>query len=86
MSTHNVVTIEYSQRCYLHVCEDLNKTFATNAEDIVCVRSCSVLQCAAVSCSVLHCVALCCSVLQCVAVCCSVLQYQNTEGALPVPI
>jgi len=35
---------------------------------IVCVKSCSVLQCVAVCCSVLQCVAVCCSVLHCVAV------------------
>jgi len=83
----NDVSIAQTQYA-LQLCESV---YTTRCVAVCCsvlqchAVCCSVLQSHAVCCRVLQRVALRCSVLQCVAVCCSVLQYQNTEGALPVP-
>jgi len=52
----------------MHICKFTCVYICMNVR-VLCVYTCSVLQCVAMCCSVLQCVAVCCSVLQCVAVC-----------------
>jgi len=56
---------------YTRVKETMSASHPMTWDEILSLKSRSVLQCVAVCCSVLQ----YCSVLQCVAVCCSVLQY-----------